>query len=378
MPPAGAGTRPGARCRRPARPASAAVVGVRPRLELATRQPFGRALLDAPAVAGRVVSRRAAVHHDGPRGGGLWFAHAIAAVQVVGEQAHALGDVLFHGFLADPQAHGHFLLRQVLDAAQPDHLAAAVGQAVEGLGQPQQSLPAAAPALRRHVIHQDVRGLEITHRLDRDHPAAAQAVGHQVPRAGEQERLRLGRQRPGGGLVDTCVDFLAQVVDLVAARPAALQVAHQRILVDEDFVDEPAVELGLHRGTIAERGKPRRRSSSNVAADDGEQGHTMMRRAGVSKFLVAALGLLLAGGALAADVGHYVIGDLAAKTPGKVQPGPAADGRRRPQLRCHALVHEAGRQRPHRGVAGVAGRRDRRGILQRGRWHQIGRDLRVQ
>ena len=47
----------------------------------------------------------------------------------------------------------------------------------------------------------------------------------------------------------------------------------------------------------------------------------MMRRAGVSKLLAAALGLLLAGGAMAADVGHYVIGDVAAKTPGKVQPG---------------------------------------------------------
>src|SRR6478672_4762641 len=47
----------------------------------------------------------------------------------------------------------------------------------------------------------------------------------------------------------------------------------------------------------------------------------MMRRAGVSRFLAVALGLLLAGGAMAADVGHYVIGDLAAKTPGPVQPG---------------------------------------------------------
>ncbi len=47
----------------------------------------------------------------------------------------------------------------------------------------------------------------------------------------------------------------------------------------------------------------------------------MIRRSSVSKFLAAALGLLLAGGALAADVGHYVIGDVAAKTPGKVQPG---------------------------------------------------------
>ena len=47
----------------------------------------------------------------------------------------------------------------------------------------------------------------------------------------------------------------------------------------------------------------------------------MMRHAGVSKFLAATLGLLLAGSALAADVGHYVLGDTAAKTPGTVRPG---------------------------------------------------------
>ncbi|MBK9669253.1 MAG: cyanophycinase [Thermomonas sp.] len=48
----------------------------------------------------------------------------------------------------------------------------------------------------------------------------------------------------------------------------------------------------------------------------------MIRHSSVPKFLAAALGLLLAAGAMAADAGHYVIGErVAAKTPGKVQPG---------------------------------------------------------
>ena len=64
--------------------------------------------------------------------------------------------------------------------------------------------------------------------------------------------------------------------------------------------------------------------------------------------------------------------------PGQGPAGAAADGRRRPQLRRDALVHAARRQRPHRGVARVPGRRDRRGVLPRGRRHPVGRDLRVQ
>src|SRR5690606_41938170 len=39
-------------------------------------------------------------------------------------------------------------------------------------------------------------------------------------------------------------------------------------------------------------------------------------------FLFAAmLGLLLAGSAIAADTGHYVLGDTTAQTPGEVRPG---------------------------------------------------------
>ena len=47
----------------------------------------------------------------------------------------------------------------------------------------------------------------------------------------------------------------------------------------------------------------------------------MTRSACVPKLLVAALGLLLAGGAAAADLGRYVLGDTAAKTPGKPEAG---------------------------------------------------------
>ncbi|MGN6514104.1 MAG: cyanophycinase, partial [Lysobacteraceae bacterium] len=46
----------------------------------------------------------------------------------------------------------------------------------------------------------------------------------------------------------------------------------------------------------------------------------MMRRAG-SMLLVALLATLPSLSARAAEVGHYVLGDTAAKTPGKVQPG---------------------------------------------------------
>ena len=40
-----------------------------------------------------------------------------------------------------------------------------------------------------------------------------------------------------------------------------------------------------------------------------------------TRLLVTTLGLLLAGGAMAADVGHYLLGDKAAATPGKTTPG---------------------------------------------------------
>lgn len=46
-----------------------------------------------------------------------------------------------------------------------------------------------------------------------------------------------------------------------------------------------------------------------------------MRRAIGFGLRAATLGLMLAGHALATDVGHYVLGNTAAKTPGKVQPG---------------------------------------------------------
>ena len=47
----------------------------------------------------------------------------------------------------------------------------------------------------------------------------------------------------------------------------------------------------------------------------------MTRCTGWSKLLAATMGLLLAANALAADVGHYLLGDTSATTPGKVQPG---------------------------------------------------------
>ena len=47
----------------------------------------------------------------------------------------------------------------------------------------------------------------------------------------------------------------------------------------------------------------------------------MKRRTGWSKLLAAATGLLLSVSALAADVGHHVLGNTTARTPGKVQPG---------------------------------------------------------
>ena len=46
----------------------------------------------------------------------------------------------------------------------------------------------------------------------------------------------------------------------------------------------------------------------------------MKRRAWWSIPLVAAMGLACAG-AMAADTGHFVLGDTAARTPGKVRPG---------------------------------------------------------
>ncbi len=47
----------------------------------------------------------------------------------------------------------------------------------------------------------------------------------------------------------------------------------------------------------------------------------MTARSLCTRLFATAFGLLLAGAALAADVGHHVLGDLQAKTPGKVQPG---------------------------------------------------------
>lgn len=47
----------------------------------------------------------------------------------------------------------------------------------------------------------------------------------------------------------------------------------------------------------------------------------MKRRAGWSMLLAALLSAMAAAPALATDVGHHVLGDLQAKTPGKVQPG---------------------------------------------------------
>lgn len=47
----------------------------------------------------------------------------------------------------------------------------------------------------------------------------------------------------------------------------------------------------------------------------------MKRRAGWSMLLAALLSAMAAAPALAADVGHHVLGDVQAKTPGKVQPG---------------------------------------------------------
>ncbi len=48
---------------------------------------------------------------------------------------------------------------------------------------------------------------------------------------------------------------------------------------------------------------------------------TMKRCAGWPILLAAMMGVLSAGAAMAADAGHYVLGDTAAKTPGRVQPG---------------------------------------------------------
>ena len=86
--------------------------------------------------------------------------------------------------------------------------------------------------------------IEFTHREDGNDLRAPQPVGHQI--AGVVNRKASGRWwRLAGGLVDAHVDVLAQVVHIVAMRPAAAQVAHERLL-HEDLADEPVVERGVH------------------------------------------------------------------------------------------------------------------------------------
>src|SRR5690606_14248370 len=80
------------------------------------------------------------------RARGLRPPHLPASVEMLGDQPHALGQLLLDRLLAHAQARGDFLLRQLLVPPQPHHLAAAAGQAVEGHGQPLQRLPTAAPA----------------------------------------------------------------------------------------------------------------------------------------------------------------------------------------------------------------------------------------
>src|SRR5690606_11064323 len=213
---------------------------------------------------------------------------------------------------------------------QPDHLPATVGQAVEGLGQALEHLAAAAPAFWRHLIHQDVQGLEITHWLDRHHLAAAQAVGQQVARGGEQEGPRLQRARLARRLVDPRIDLLAQVGRIVAARAVADQVVHQRFLVDEDLADEPVVEAighGAHHSRCGHGRCPAGEMAPRfVSCVDGPypgRKERRMIRAGAirSAWLVVALLALPAAHALAADYERHVIGDRALATPGTPAPG---------------------------------------------------------
>lgn len=66
--------------------------------------------------------------------------------QCIGEQAHPLGNVFFHGLLADSKTLCDFLLRQLLYPAQPNYFAATVGQLIKGSRQSMQRLAAATPA----------------------------------------------------------------------------------------------------------------------------------------------------------------------------------------------------------------------------------------
>lgn len=106
---------------------------------------------------------------------------------VLGEQTHAFRNLFFDGLLADAQARCDHLLRQLLDPAQPHDLATALGQPVQRCGEVPENLTRAETLLRRYLVYQDVQGLEITRRLDRDDASATQPVGHQVPGGREQE-----------------------------------------------------------------------------------------------------------------------------------------------------------------------------------------------
>ena len=145
------------------------------------------------------------------------------AVEVPGDQAHALGHVLFDGLLADAQTRGHFLLRQFVDPPQPHHLAATRRQAVEGVGQPRASggrrtsAPATPPPSRRSATRNHPSSRSTRPGCGgRGRPSGAERWRTGTTWAGSAAPCRPLRRRarrsPGAGR------------DLVALRPAPPQV----------------------------------------------------------------------------------------------------------------------------------------------------------
>src|SRR5689334_22306598 len=175
------------------------------------------------------------------------------AAECIGQHADPADQMFLDRGFGDSQAACDLLLRYILDAPHPDDLAASLWQAVEERGKALELFAPAGLSFGGRLVYEDVQRVHVLQQINGNDAVAARSVDEQVASDAEEERLRRRRALRLGGLEDTDIDVVANVLHIACGKPFAAEEAHEGGLVGKNFAAEPLFEGVVHGRTIALR-----------------------------------------------------------------------------------------------------------------------------
>ena len=171
-----------------------------------------------------------------------------AGLQVFGATPHAVSNLDVDGAFRNPELRGDFLVGKTVDFAKFEHLTAAEGQGVDGVGQEVEFLGATDGLCYTGLIFQDVQVGVFNYALMQIIPPAAEEIVGDVTGCGEKEAASGVQAAVDFRADDLQIRFLDHIVDVGQCGKFLAQIGPKNRFVRLNFLGEPAGSLGLKGG----------------------------------------------------------------------------------------------------------------------------------